>query len=163
MNILMIWGNFKSIMNLAISRIRQIIPHFNEKPLTEKDFWTICEKENIHVVEMCLYVDGFYFSDGASRFIVLNSALRGIFWLENAFHEIAHHFLHTPPRCQRQETEARAIALIAILPRGQLEKRSRKPTSFPNMPSEFCTSTCKFSPNTESDFQIILDKRSKHK
>ena len=109
-------------MNLAISRIRQIIPHFNEKALTEKDFWLICEKENIRVVETRLFVDGFYFCEGASRFIVLNSALRGIFWLENAFHEIAHHFLHTPPRSQRQETEARVIALIAILPRGQLEK-----------------------------------------
>jgi len=109
-------------MNLAISRIRQIIPHFNEKALTEKDFWLICEKENIRVIETRLFVDGFYFCEGASRFIVLNSALRGIFWLENAFHEIAHHFLHTPPRSQRQETDARAIALIAILPRGQLEK-----------------------------------------
>jgi len=116
------WGNFKSFMNLAISRIRQIIPHFNEQALTEKDIWTICEKENIRVVETRLFVDGFYYCDGRRSHIYLNSALRGIFWLENAFHEIAHHFLHTPPRCQRQETEARAIALIAILPRGQLEK-----------------------------------------
>ncbi len=109
-------------MNLAISRIRQIIPHFNEQALTEKDFWLICEKENIRVIETRLFVDGFYYCDGRQNFIYLNSALRGIFWLENAFHEIAHHFLHTPPRSQRQETEARAIALIAILPRGQLEE-----------------------------------------
>ena len=48
-------------MNLAISRIRQIIPHFNEKALTETDFWLICEKENIRVVEANLIVDGFYY------------------------------------------------------------------------------------------------------
>ncbi len=109
-------------MNLAITRIKQIIPHFNEQVLTEKDFWLICEKENIRVVETRLFVNGFYYCDGRRNFIYLNSALRGIFWLENAFHEIAHHFLHTPPRSQRQESEARAIALIAILPCGQLEK-----------------------------------------
>ena len=56
------------------------------------------------------------------KVIYLNSALRGIFCLENAFHEIAHHFLHTPPSDPRKESEARAIALIAILPRSQLEK-----------------------------------------
>ena len=109
-------------MNLAISRIRQIIPHFNEKALTETDFWLICEKENIRVVEANLIVDGFYYCDGRRSHIYLSSALRGIFWLENAFHEIAHHFLHTPPTTERKEEEARAIALIAILPRGQLEK-----------------------------------------
>lgn len=109
-------------MNLAISRIKQLIPHFNEEALTEKDFWFLCEQENIRVVEADLIVDGFYFSDGRRSHIFLNSALRGVFWLENAFHEIAHHFLHTPPGCERHETEARAIALIAILPRHDLEK-----------------------------------------
>lgn len=117
-------------MNLAISRIKQIIPHFNEQALTEKDFWLLCEKENIRVVEANLIVDGFYYSDGRRSHIYLNSALRGVFWLENAFHEIAHHFLHTPPRCQRQETEARAIALIAILPRSQLEKAALESDDF---------------------------------
>jgi Zn-dependent peptidase ImmA (M78 family) len=117
-------------MNLAISRIKQIIPHFNEQALTEKDFWLLCEKENIRVVEANLIVDGFYYCDGRRPHIFLNSALRGVFWLENAFHEIAHHFLHTPPRCQRQETEARAIALIAILPRSQLEKAASEADEF---------------------------------
>jgi Zn-dependent peptidase ImmA (M78 family) len=117
-------------MNLAISRIKQIIPHFNERTLTEKDFWLLCEKENIRVVEASLIVDGFYYCDGRRSHIYLNSALRGVFWLENAFHEIAHHFLHTPPRCQRQETEARAIALIAILPRSQLEKAASEADEF---------------------------------
>ena len=114
--------NLQNAMNLAITRIKQIIPHFNEQALTENDFWKICENERISVVETHLFVNGFYFSDGHRNFIYLNSALRGIFWLENAFHEIAHHFLHTPPTTQRKEEEARAIALIAILPRGQLEK-----------------------------------------
>jgi len=109
-------------MNLAITRIKQIIPHFNEQALTEKDFWKICENEEIRVVETHLFVNGFYFSDGRRNFIYLNSALRGAFWLENAFHEIAHHFLHTPPTNPRQEEEARAITLISILPRSQLKK-----------------------------------------
>ena len=34
-------------MNLAITRIKQIIPHFNDQALTEKDFWKICENEEI--------------------------------------------------------------------------------------------------------------------
>ena len=117
-------------MNLAITRIKQIIPHFNEEALTENDFWKICENEQILVVETHLFVNGFYFSDGRRNFIYLNSALRGIFWLENAFHEIAHHFLHTPPSDSRQEEEARAIALIAILPRGQLEKAAMEADEF---------------------------------
>ncbi len=65
-------------MNLAISRIRQIIPHFNEQALTEKDFWLICEKENIRVIETRLFVDGFYFCDGRRNFIYLNFSLRDI-------------------------------------------------------------------------------------
>lgn len=62
-------------MNLAISRIRQIIPQFNEEALTEKDFWLLCEKENIRVVEANLIVDGFYYSPFAHLF-ELGSARR---------------------------------------------------------------------------------------
>lgn len=109
-------------MNLAISRIKEILPHFNERPLTEEDFWLICETEKIKVFETTLIVNGFYFADENEAVIYLNSALRGIDWLENAFHELAHHFLHTPPQSRKQEREAQAIALMALIPSCELEK-----------------------------------------
>lgn len=109
-------------MNLAISRIKEIIPYFNEKPLTENDFWQICEREQIQVVETNLVVNGFYYEGQKRKIICLNKALQGLAWLESAFHELAHYFLHAPPPHDRQEREARAIALIAILPRTDLEK-----------------------------------------
>lgn len=117
-------------MNLAIKRIKEIIPHFNEKALTENDFWLIARREKITVVETNLFVEGFYYECEKGAFIYLSSSLRGIVWLENAFHELAHHFLHTPPRNQRQETEARAIALMALIPAAALEKTIKEADEF---------------------------------
>jgi Zn-dependent peptidase ImmA (M78 family) len=123
-------------MNLAIARIKQIIPHFNERPLTEADFWKICRRENIQVIETPLLVDGFCFETGAKKFIYLNSRLRGIFWLQAAFHELGHIFLHTPPGSERFEQEAQAIALMAILPLGNLEKAVAETDEFSEIAGE---------------------------
>lgn len=117
-------------MNLAITRIKQIIPHFNEKSLNESDFWRIVRYEKITVVETDLFINGFYFECSKGAFIYLNSNLRGVIWLENAFHELAHYFLHTPPGSQRQEEEASAIALMALLPISELEKAASEADDF---------------------------------
>ncbi len=117
-------------MNLAITRIKKIIPHFNEKPLDESDFWRIVRSEKITVVETDLFINGFYFECEKGAFIYLNSGLRGICWLENAFHELAHHFLHTPPGDERDEAEARTIALMALLPLSELEKAAVEADDF---------------------------------
>lgn len=123
-------------MNLAIARIKKIIPHFNEVPLTENDFWRVCRSERIDVTEAELLVDGFCFERDGRKLICLNRGLRGVFWLQAAFHELAHYFLHTPPICDRCEEEARAIALLAILPLGNLEKVVLETEEFSEFASE---------------------------
>ena len=109
-------------MRLVLARLARF--GWNRRVLTADDFYEICERERIEVIETPLSNDGFYVVWHKRKFIVLNSKLRGVRWLHVAFHELAHHLLHAPQSIgfrglrpdTKQEREAEALALCALIP-----------------------------------------------
>ena len=100
---------------------------WNKRILTEADFYRICQRERIKVIEMLLLVPGFYMTCKGRAFICIDSRLRSVRWLHVAFHELAHHFLHAPANAasasffQINEApkvlfEAEAFAVVALIP-----------------------------------------------
>lgn len=100
---------------------------WNERPLTEHDFHRVCRRYKISVQEMPLRVSGFYYRLMGRDFIAIDSRLTGNERLTVMFHELAHFLFHTPEsgatanfhrigRKTRQEIEADAFALCAIIP-----------------------------------------------
>lgn len=98
---------------------------FNEKFLTEHDFYEICEQENITVLEMEVSTS-FYMSVSGKSFIVLKKKLKGLRKTFTMFHELSHHFLHGGNRATnafyfgllntKAEFEADTLATIALVP-----------------------------------------------
>jgi Zn-dependent peptidase ImmA (M78 family) len=118
-------------MYFALAKLLGSVPGLNTRSLTEADFYRICRRERIKVVEMPLLVPGFYMLCKGRRFIVIDSRVRGVRWLHVAWHELAHHFLHAPKRAAsvsffqvREESkvlfEAEAFAAIALIPEPML-------------------------------------------
>ena len=104
---------------------------FNQKILTENDFYSICDSERITVLEMKVSAS-FYMSVRDKSFIVISNKLKGLKKMFVMFHELAHHFLHGQRDGtsafyfnlldNKNEFEADAIALIALLPLGELRR-----------------------------------------
>jgi hypothetical protein len=95
-----------------------------QRALTESDFHSICDKEQIAVVWSDLEFS-FYFSAHHVRCITLPKKLQGIKLLYHAFHEIGHHWTHAGINPgvywhgihhDRNEEEANAISLVALFP-----------------------------------------------
>ena len=100
---------------------------WNKRVPTDLDFYRLCRQRRVKIVEMPLRVPGFYMVCKGRRFIALDSKMRGVRWLETAFHEIAHDLLHAPPGVtislfcgfkgdSKTEFEARAFAACAVMP-----------------------------------------------
>lgn len=100
---------------------------WNERPLTEADFYRLCRRFKISVQEMPLRVSGFYYRLMGRDFIAIDSRLIGNERLTVMFHELAHYLFHTPAsgatanfhrvgQKNRQEIEADAFALCSIIP-----------------------------------------------
>lgn len=126
-------------MNLILSRLLKSIPHLNSRELTEDDFHKLCRKERVVLAEMPLkpHLYGYYTNMKGKAVIILNRNLPKTRWLEVAFHELGHHYLHAPvPKSvffdsqnltQRQELEAQTLALLALLPKSTLRKIEQEP------------------------------------
>src|SRR5437764_13830 len=84
-------------MLLALTAIKRAIPDFNKRPLTAEDFRRACRRLKVSVHEIPLVVDGFYMFTMGRAHIYINIRLRGMRWLLTAWHELAHHILHSPP------------------------------------------------------------------
>ena len=121
-------------MNLFLANLRKQLPSWwNKRAPTEEDFYRICRRENIKVHEIPLRVPGYYMVYMSKRFIIINSALRGVRWLYVAFHELGHHFLHEP-KCKpngalfyldnasKEHAEAEAFAIAALIPESLMKK-----------------------------------------
>lgn len=102
---------------------------WNQRPLTENDFYLICKRLRVNVVEMPLRTDGFYYRVLGRDHIAIDSRLSGVKKLLVQFHELAHLLLHTPEsgatanfhgigHKTRIEREAEVVALCALIPRG---------------------------------------------
>lgn len=105
------------------SRLRK---GWNKRPLTEKDFWAICKKERILVIENdtdYMQWNGIYTVMLGIPTIILNAKLKGLERLWTMFHELGHHLLHSPETCffsdstiHKAQSEANAFAAIALIP-----------------------------------------------
>ncbi len=108
---------------------------WNEKELNESDFYRLCKRHKIIVIEMPLRVSGFYYSVLGRHYIAINSWLKSPKKLFVMFHEFAHYLMHAPDRGvtasfhgigkkTRKEFEADAFAACALIPRPLIEGRS---------------------------------------
>ncbi|MDM7923784.1 MAG: ImmA/IrrE family metallo-endopeptidase [Pyrinomonadaceae bacterium] len=122
-------------MKLLVEKIRNLRIGWNERPLTEDDFYRLCRRFKIKVTEMPLSVGGFHFRCKKQDFIALSTSLTGKERLLVMFHEFAHFLLHAPNmnetasfhgvgRKTRKEQEADRFAIVALLPLKTLETRS---------------------------------------
>jgi Zn-dependent peptidase ImmA (M78 family) len=122
-------------MHFFLEKIRALKVGWNERPLTESDFYRLCRRHKIVVEEMPLRVSGFYYSMMGRHFIAIDSELAPAKKLFVMFHEFAHYLMHAPDRgatasfhgigrITRKEREADLFALVAILPRTLLEKHT---------------------------------------
>lgn len=115
-------------MNLSLIRIRFVFPYFNERPITNEEFWQAVKKEKIIVKQLPLLVDGYYTCRRGRHYILIDSKLSGIRWLHTALHEL-HHYLFDVPSdrdggtfyrggkiIDRREYKADAFALCGIMP-----------------------------------------------
>lgn len=110
-------------MNLLLEKFYYL--GLNSRQFTEEDFFSLCEREDIRVIETSEPFSFWMNLDGESV-IVLNKRLRGYKLLFTMMHELAHHFLHygdSPNSVaafgacnSRQEIEADAFATLAIYP-----------------------------------------------
>ena len=116
-------------MKILLDKLR---PYgFNDRRLTEKDFYRICEKEQITVMENNDVASSFYLSVMGKHFIVIGKRLRGVHRLHAMFHELVHHWHSGHDEANaffyglndsKPEAEADALACIALIPERDLGK-----------------------------------------
>lgn len=123
------------MLRLFLDKIDALKCGWNERPLTEEDFHSLCKRSRITVDEMPLRVSGFYYCLLGRHYIAVNSRLGPHAKLFVMFHEFGHFLMHAPDhgvtanfhgfgKRSRKELEADAFALCAILPRRNIEGRS---------------------------------------
>ncbi|MBX3266384.1 MAG: ImmA/IrrE family metallo-endopeptidase [Acidobacteria bacterium] len=131
--------------HFSLSRIREVFPEFNKRPITENDFWRACKRFRIIVKQLPLSVDGYCERRRGRYYILINSRLTGYKWLHTALHEFCHFLFDAPDQNEnyvfyrrpydrdsirdgmKRTVEARerfadAFALIAMLPMPELER-----------------------------------------
>jgi Zn-dependent peptidase ImmA (M78 family) len=122
-------------MQFFTEKISKLRIKWNEKPLTEADFYRLCKRYRIGVEEMPLKVSGFYYCVKGRHFIAIDSRLKPHKKLFVMFHELAHYLMHAPDTSAtanfhgvgtktRKEVEADAFALCALIPRTWIETRT---------------------------------------
>lgn len=122
-------------MQFVRDKVKKLNIGWNERPLGEDDFYRICRRLKVSVIEMPLRTGGFYYRVMGRDYIAIDSRLSGAKKLLVQFHELAHFLLHTPEsgatanfhgvgRKTRQESEADAFALCALIPKTRLAQRT---------------------------------------
>ena len=119
-------------MLFFLTKISHLRCKWNKKPLTEDDFYRLCSRRKITVVEMPLRTNGFYYCVKGRHFIAVDSRLTRHKKLLVMFHEFAHYVMHAPDtgvtanfhgvgKKTRKEAEADIFALCALMPRGWID------------------------------------------
>jgi Predicted Zn peptidase len=122
-------------MQFFLDKISRLSVGWNKRPLTEDDFYKLCNKHKITVVEMPLQTGGFYYCVKRRHYIAVNSSLKQHERLLVMFHEFAHYLMHAPDtgvtanfhgvgQRTRKEAEADIFAVCALIPRAWIEGRS---------------------------------------
>lgn len=118
-----------------VEKIALLRSNWNKKPLTELDFYKLCRRRRITVVEMPLATNGFYYCVKRRHFIAISSKINGPKKLFVMFHEFAHYLMHAPDtgttanfhgvgKKTRKEAEADTFAMCALIPKPWIETRS---------------------------------------
>lgn len=119
-------------MQLITRHLKSLNIGWNERPLTEADFYRLCRKFSVRVTEMPLRVGGFHYRMLGRDFIAVDSRLGRTERLAVLFHELGHFLLHAPEssatasfhhigRQTRQEQEADLFAYCCLIPRAWIE------------------------------------------
>lgn len=122
-------------MQQLVEKIRRLRFSWNNKQLTEADFYRLCRRFRIDVQELPLRTNGFYYCLKGRHFIAIDSRLTGHKKLFVMFHELAHFLMHAPDsgvtanfhgvgKRTRKEAEADAFALCALLPKSLISRRT---------------------------------------
>lgn len=116
---------------------------WNEREQTEDDFYQICEDEKVLVFEFEMRRAGMYGVCEGVPVILLNKNLRGVKKLEVAFHELGHHFFHSPAMClytrnltRRHQMEAQVVAVVALMPKTKLGEFLRNSDNLAEYPKK---------------------------
>lgn len=108
---------------MAYDIIKKLIPAYNERALTEDDFSFLADTNEIGVCELPLKKRGYHAWDAGIDCVFIRKTLKGLKWLETAFHELFHALLQVP--CDflhdRQQKEVVALCLIALIPLPMME------------------------------------------
>lgn len=124
-------------MKFLVEKISSLRIGWNKRALNEDDFYRLCRRQKITVVEMPLQTNGFYYCVKGRHFIAIDSKLPPRKKLFVMFHEFAHYLMHVPDsgvtanfhgigKKTRKEFEADAFGLCALIPRSWLEKRTEE-------------------------------------
>ncbi|HVF48219.1 MAG TPA: ImmA/IrrE family metallo-endopeptidase [Pyrinomonadaceae bacterium] len=121
-------------MRFLTGKIQRLGIEWNRRSLDEGDFYAICERHSVELIESPMRVSGFYFRAGGRDFIAMDTSLHGLPRLAVMFHELAHFLFHVPEtgaaarfhgvgRSTRTEIEADIFALCALIPKVWIETR----------------------------------------
>jgi Zn-dependent peptidase ImmA (M78 family) len=124
-------------MRFLCDKIKKMGIGWNERPLTESDFYRLCKRFKVSVTEMPLTTGGFYYRVMGRDFIAVDSKLTPTEKLFVLFHELGHFLFHVPEtgatanfhgvgRRTRKECEADVFALCAMIPRAWIESRTHE-------------------------------------
>lgn len=122
-------------MHFYLGKINNLKVGWNERPLGEEDFYRLCSRHRITIVEMPLETNGFYYCVKGRHYIAISASLQRFRKLLVMFHEFAHFLMHVPDssttasfhgvgRKTRKEREADAFALCAVIPKFLIETRN---------------------------------------
>jgi Zn-dependent peptidase ImmA (M78 family) len=124
-----------SPMQFYLDKIKSLKVGWNERPLGEEDFYRLCSRHRITIVEMPLQTNGFYYCVKGRHYIAISASVDRFRKLLVMFHEFAHFLMHVPDssttasfhgvgRKTRKEREADAFALCAVIPKTWIESRT---------------------------------------
>jgi Zn-dependent peptidase ImmA (M78 family) len=134
-------------MHLLTDKISKLQIGWNERPLTEADFYCLCKRFDVRVIEAPLHTRGFYFRLMGRDIIAVDCRLSGAARLVVLFHELGHFLFHIPEsgpaanfhnvgRRTRQEIEADIFALCALIPKKLIETSSIAELVYEGIPGD---------------------------
>ena len=137
-------------MRSYLDKLAKLNIGWNLRPLGEQDFYDLCRRFRITVVEMPLATNGFYYCVKGKHFIAVSCRLPAVKKLLVMFHEFAHFLMHSPDtnttasfhglgKKTRKEQEADTFALCALIPKLLIETREISDLVDEGFPSELLT------------------------
>jgi hypothetical protein len=118
-------------MNLAYSRLKEILPKLNEEVITPETIFAAFKTLDIEYHELSLKENGYYVpaseSETGKDYVFLKRGLTQFLWHETLAHESIHSFIHIPVLflLRKHELEAEVLALICMMPITDLKRLNK--------------------------------------